>query len=176
MRTEAEIVPFVQRGFVGPALATRYPIEQVVDPTLRSALVLWREVAPSGVLVRAEHSLEAVLTDPRLNSARATVIQMIGPDPLDWPIVYHGWGFADWRAGNRPPAYRVGDLPWPAIARATAAAYPDLIAQAVPMVHRISLFDDGHAVVYDRLALPCSHCPGDPVGMIVTVSVDLLSR
>lgn len=170
MNTEAEIIPFARHGFVGPALATRYPIGQVVDPTLCSALVLWREAAPSGVLVRAERSLEAVLTDSRLNSARATVIQMIGPDPLDWPIVYHGWGFVDWRTGNRPPAYRVGDLPWPALARATAESYADVLAAKAPVVHRLSMFGPDRVVIYDRIAFPCRRVPDGDVDTLLTVS------
>jgi hypothetical protein len=170
VKTEAEIVPLARRGFVGPALAARYPVERVVDPSLLSALALWRDVAPSGVLVRAERSLERVLTDPRLNSARATVIQMIGPDPLDWPIVYHGWGFADWRAGKRPPAYRVGGLPWPALARATADSYADVLAAKAPVVHRLSMFGPDMAVIYDRVAFPSSRVPGGEVDTLLTVS------
>lgn len=159
-----------------PTLASRYPAEDVGDPRLLQVLDFWKEHAPGGVLHRSRYGIRLLLEDARIPNDRLCIIQVTAEDPLDWPILFHGH-FKTWKdQADRALAARVRDHPYPAIARATAATYPDLIAQAVPMAHRISLFDGEHVVVYDRLALPCSHCPGDPIDMIVTVSVDLFRR
>lgn len=170
MRSEAQIIRLTQSGYVGPALASRYPVGQVADPTLLSALALWQEVAPTGILYRSEIAIDDVLMDPRLNRARATVIQTIGSDPFEWPIVYHGWGFADWRTGARPPACRVGELPWPALARATAESYADVLTARSPVVHRLSMFSPGLVIIYDRIAFPSSRAQGSDIDTLLTVS------
>lgn len=161
---------------VGPALASRYPLSAVADPTLLGALRLWREAAPTGVLARSEREVEAVLADPRLRADRATVIKTIGPDPLEWPIVYMGRALFGSHAAGGGLATRVRDLAWRELAEATAASYADCIAERAPVVHRLSMFTRSASVAYDRLVLPSSRNPGGAVDTLLTVSVQLLGN
>lgn len=156
---------------VGPALASRYPLDAVADPMLLGALRLWREAAPTGVLARSEREVESVLADPRLHADRATVIKTIGPDPLEWPIVYMGRSLF---GAQGALAARVRDLAWRELAEATAASYADCIAERMPVVHRLSMFTRSASVAYDRLVLPSSRVPGGEVDTLLTVSVRFL--
>ncbi|HEV7373037.1 helix-turn-helix transcriptional regulator [Arenibaculum sp.] len=159
-----------------PTLASRYPVGDIGDPQLLQVLDFWREHAPEGVLHRSRRDIRLLLDDDRIPTGRLCIIQVTAGDPLDWPILFHGQ-FKTWKdQPERTLAGQVRDHPYPAVARATAATYLDLIDEAAPMVHRITLVEDDHVVAYDRLALPCSHRPGDPIDMIITVSVDLVRR
>lgn len=157
-----------------PALASRYSTADITDPQLLAVMDFWQEYAPEGILHRSQHSTRLLLEDPRVPNERLCIIQVTAANPLNWPIIFHGQ-FKTWKdEPGRALATRVGEHPYPAIARATALTYVDLIREAEPMVHRISFVNAERAVVYDRLALPCNQRAGDTIDMIITVSVDLV--
>ena len=155
-----------------PALASPYRLESITHPILLNALALWQEVAPDGVLARSDHPLRDVLMEPRLVPERMCVICVTKDDPLDWLILMDGRGF-EYRRDGKPLATQVRDLPWPPLARATADTYPEIVRSRRPAVHRLSWADPGRVVIYDRLAFPSSKRLGDPVDMLLTISVNV---
>lgn len=155
-----------------PALASPYSLKSITHPILLNALDLWREMAPDGVLARSRHPLRDVLMEPRLVPERMCVICVTRDDPLDWPILMDGRGF-QYRRDGKPLATQVRDLPWPPLALATAATYPEIVKSRKPAVHRLSLAEPGRVVIYDRVALPSSKRPGAPVDMLLTISVNV---